>query len=184
MPTPVERLLEHFLQKVVHQGNGTVRTASGHEFSIGDGVGTPIKITFASPAAQRRLVRDPEMALGEIYMDGLLEVDGGDIYDLHLVVLTNMMAGKVASSVVQPTFATRFLLAPFMRLVQRRGNTRKKARKNAAHHYDLDGRLYDLFLDKDMQYSCAYFESETATLEDAQLAKKRHIAAKLNITPG
>ena len=61
---------------------------------------------------------------------------------------------------------------------------RGRARDNVAHHYDLDGRLYSLFLDADKQYSCAYFDSPDATLDDAQLAKKRHLAAKLLIRRG
>jgi cyclopropane-fatty-acyl-phospholipid synthase len=63
-------------------------------------------------------------------------------------------------------------------------NSRQRARHNVAHHYDLDGRLYSLFLDADRQYSCAYFESPDQSLDDAQLAKKRHLAAKLLISPG
>ena len=66
----------------------------------------------------------------------------------------------------------------------RQFNRRGRARNNVAHHYDLDGRLYSLFLDADKQYSCAYFETPDATLDDAQLAKKRHLAAKLLIEPG
>src|SRR2546423_15542319 len=54
-----------------------------------------------------------------------------------------------------------------------------RARHNVAHHYDLDDRLYSLFLDADQQYSCAYFENAEQSLDDAQLAKKRHLAAKL-----
>jgi len=63
-------------------------------------------------------------------------------------------------------------------------NPPRRARENVAHHYDLDGRLYSLFLDSDRQYSCAYFETPEMSLDDAQLAKKRHIAAKLLAKPG
>ena len=58
-------------------------------------------------------------------------------------------------------------------------NAAARARRNVAHHYDLNGQLYSLFLDRDLQYSCAYFPKGTETLEEAQTAKKRHIAAKL-----
>jgi cyclopropane-fatty-acyl-phospholipid synthase len=67
---------------------------------------------------------------------------------------------------------------------RRPGHGRKRARRNVAHHYDLDGRLYSLFLDADQQYSCAYFEQPDQSLDDAQLAKKRHLAAKLVLSPG
>jgi cyclopropane-fatty-acyl-phospholipid synthase len=63
-------------------------------------------------------------------------------------------------------------------------NPRFRARRNVAHHYDLDGRLYRLFLDGDQQYSCGYFESPDQSLDDAQLAKRRHLAAKLCLQPG
>ncbi len=56
-----------------------------------------------------------------------------------------------------------------------------RSRRNVAHHYDLDGRLYELFLDADRQYSCAYFEHAAQSLEEAQRAKKRHIIAKLQL---
>jgi cyclopropane-fatty-acyl-phospholipid synthase len=58
-------------------------------------------------------------------------------------------------------------------------NLRRQSRRNVAHHYDLDGRVYALFLDSDRQYSCAYFENPQSSIDDAQLAKKRHLAAKL-----
>jgi cyclopropane-fatty-acyl-phospholipid synthase len=63
-------------------------------------------------------------------------------------------------------------------------NLRSRARRNVAHHYDLDGRLYSLFLDADRQYSCAYFETPDQSLDDAQIAKKRHLAAKLLVGDG
>jgi cyclopropane-fatty-acyl-phospholipid synthase len=75
------------------------------------------------------------------------------------------------------------LLRYFFRRLQQ-FNPRSRSRDNVAHHYDLDGRLYSLFLDGDQQYSCAYFESQDQSLDDAQLAKKRHLAAKLRIKPG
>ena len=66
----------------------------------------------------------------------------------------------------------------------RQFNPRRRSKNNVAHHYDLNGRLYSLFLDADKQYSCGYFETPDATLDDAQLAKKRHLAAKLLIRRG
>ena len=59
-----------------------------------------------------------------------------------------------------------------------------RSRRNVAHHYDLDAGLYALFLDEDRQYSCAYFPRDDMTLDEAQLAKKQHIAAKLALAPG
>jgi cyclopropane-fatty-acyl-phospholipid synthase len=109
-------------------------------------------------------------------MDGTFVVEQGTIADVLEIALGQ------SSDVPQwsrPQWLIRYLgrrLAQF--------NPRKRSRKNVAHHYDLDGRLYSLFLDADRQYSCAYFESPDASLDDAQLAKKRHLAAKLLIDPG
>jgi cyclopropane-fatty-acyl-phospholipid synthase len=123
--------------------------------------------------AGRELFLNPELALGELYTDGRLVVSGGSIYDLldllghNLHDLTPPQMGRVRHT----------LRAIFDRWTRR--NSEKLARRNVHHHYDIDDRIYSLFLDTDRQYSCGYFESETQTLDEAQLAKKRHIAAKL-----
>ena len=119
---------------------------------------------------------DPELKLGEAYMDGTLIVTRGSIADVLALLLRQEPFG--ASNWALPR-ALRYL---FRRLQQ--FNRRSRSRNNVAHHYDLDGRLYSLFLDGDQQYSCAYFERPDQSLDDAQLAKKRHLAAKLRVTPG
>jgi cyclopropane-fatty-acyl-phospholipid synthase len=106
-------------------------------------------------------------------MDGTLVVEQGTIADVLAVLLKQ---GVEAPKWARPRWLLRYAgrrLAQF--------NPRKRARRNVAHHYDLDGRLYSLFLDADRQYSCAYFETPETSLDDAQLAKKRHIAAKLRL---
>src|SRR5450756_2950994 len=109
-------------------------------------------------------------------MDGSLVVEQGSIADVLAVVL-----GQERTSI--PKWAKpQWYLRYFYRRLQQ-FNPRKRARRNVAHHYDLDGRLYSLFLDADRQYSCAYFQSLDQSLDDAQLAKKRHIAAKLQVAP-
>src|SRR5204862_633704 len=124
----------------------------------------------------RRILLNPELALGEAYMDGTFVVEDGSIADALAILLD------------QPEMVPRWgRLQWWMRYLARHArqfNWRGRARDNVAHHYDLDGRLYSLFLDADRQYSCAYFETPDATLDDAQLAKKRHIAAKLLVEPG
>ncbi|MFY9687234.1 MAG: cyclopropane-fatty-acyl-phospholipid synthase family protein, partial [Pseudolabrys sp.] len=124
------------------------------------------------------LVFRPELALGELYMDGRLVVTQGSIYDLIVLLACNIWSDS-APGIARAYSKVRMALRP---LHQR--NTARRAKRNVAHHYDLDGRLYQLFLDPDMQYSCAYFEHPGQRLEEAQLAKKRHIAAKLLIEPG
>jgi cyclopropane-fatty-acyl-phospholipid synthase len=126
--------------------------------------------------AERRILINPELALGEIYMDGLFVVENGSIADA-LVIL--MDQPEILPRWAKPQWWLRYLARHV-----RQFNPRSRAKDNVAHHYDLDGRLYSLFLDSDLQYSCAYFERPDITLDDAQLAKKRHIAAKLLVGRG
>jgi cyclopropane-fatty-acyl-phospholipid synthase len=116
---------------------------------------------------------DPELKLGEAYMDGTLVVDEGSIADVLAVLL-----GQDCSREPPRWARTQWWLRYWYRRLQQ-FNPPHRAQRNVAHHYDLDGQLYSLFLDADQQYSCGYFEKPDQTLDDAQLAKKRHLAAKL-----
>jgi cyclopropane-fatty-acyl-phospholipid synthase len=172
----VDRLLIIFLRKFVRRGTLTVATASGRTHTFGDGTGPPLAVRFTTARAQAAVLFDPELKLGEAYMDGTFLVERGSIADVIALLLTQeRLAGKGWA-------LPRVLRYLFRRLQQ--FNLRSRARHNVAHHYDLDGRLYSLFLDGDQQYSCAYFESPDQSLDDAQLAKKRHLAAKLRVKPG
>jgi cyclopropane-fatty-acyl-phospholipid synthase len=173
----VDRLLFILLRQFFRHGSLTVTTAAGSSFTFGDGIGPPLAVRFTSARAQRAALLDPELKLGEAYMDGTLVVERGSIADV------------IAALVRQdPLYSPNWALVPrllrqlFRRLQQY--NPRTRSRQNVAHHYDLDGRLYSLFLDGDQQYSCGYFEQPDQSLDDAQLAKKRHLAAKLCLKPG
>jgi cyclopropane-fatty-acyl-phospholipid synthase len=172
----VNRLLLIFLRRFVRRGSLTVTTAHGRTGTFGDGTGLPVAVRFTSATAQRGVLFDPELRLGEAYMDGSLVIERGSIADL--LALLFAQDGIGARNWAVP----RFIRYLFRRLQQL--NLRSRARCNVAHHYDLDGRLYSLFLDADQQYSCAYFENPDQSLDDAQLAKKRHLAAKLQVAPG
>ncbi len=174
----MDKLLESFLKRLIQKGTLDVTTAAGRAFRVGDGTGKRVGLRFADASAEWRLLSDPELALGELYMEGMLTVGPGDVYDLCELALRNL---KIAGGPRWLRLLSRGRVA-LRRLAQR--NDPVRAQKNVAHHYDIDARLYALFLDSDRQYSCAYFENEHDTLEDAQLAKKRHIAAKLAIEPG
>jgi len=173
----VGRLLLVLLRRFLHCGSFTVTTAAGSTYSFGDGQGPPVAVRFTTAKALRAVLLDPELKLGEAYMDGTLVVERGSIADVLAIL---MRQDHVA--------APKWALAPqlfrhlFRRLQQ--FNLRSRSRRNVAHHYDLDGRLYSLFLDGDQQYSCAYFETPDQSLDDAQLAKKRHLAAKLRLKAG
>jgi len=173
----VERLLVLFLRRFIRQGALRVTTAAGKTYVFGDGSGPAVAVRFTTAAAQRAVLLDPELKLGEAYMDGSFVVERGSIADVLAIVFRQ--PGIDLPPWLSPPKFVRYLLRRLHQF-----NSRFRARRNVAHHYDLDGRLYSLFLDADQQYSCAYFESPDASLDDAQLAKKRHLAAKLLVKPG
>jgi cyclopropane-fatty-acyl-phospholipid synthase len=171
----MDHLLRYFLQKFIRRGAITFTTASGNKFTCGDGTGAQVFVRFLTSDAERRILLNPELALGEIYMEGDFIVENGSIADA-LAVLMDQPA--VLPGWAKPQWWLRYLGRHLRQL-----NLRSRAKYNVARHYDLDGRLYSLFLDSDKQYSCAYFEQPGITLDDAQLAKKRHIVAKLLVRP-
>jgi cyclopropane-fatty-acyl-phospholipid synthase len=171
---PVQWMLRGMLAHVT-RGNLQVTTAQGNTFFFGDGTGPLVAARFVTAAAQQAAVFDPGLKLGEAYMDGTFVIEHGSIADfVGLVVGTKAWPLWPA-----PIMALRFMLRRIEQF-----NLRRQARRNVAHHYDLDGRLYALFLDSDLQYSCAYFENPQDRLDDAQVAKKRHLAAKLLLKEG
>jgi cyclopropane-fatty-acyl-phospholipid synthase len=173
----VDRLLQFILSRFVRKGNFRLTTSRGAVFNFGDGTGTPISIRFTTREIEWGILKDPELKFGEGYMDGSIVVQQGTIAD----VLKTVMGQSGGES---PKWSKLQWVLRFLRRRLQQFNPPTRARKNVAHHYDLDGRLYSLFLDADEQYSCAYFENLGQSLDDAQLAKKRHLAAKLLIRPG
>jgi cyclopropane-fatty-acyl-phospholipid synthase len=169
-------LLRSFLSRFIRRGSMTFITADGDQFSCGDGTGEPVRARFLTSDAERRILLNPELALGEVYVEGSFVIEQGSIADALAILM-----GQPDAS---PTWAKPLWWARFLIRRIRQFNPRSRSRDNVAHHYDLDGRLYSLFLDADKQYSCAYFETPDASLDDAQLAKKRHLAAKLAIGRG
>jgi len=173
----MDRVLHFVLRTLFQCGTLRVTTARGKVLEFGDGTGTPIAVRFTTTSAEWGVLLDPELAVGEAYMNGTLVVEQGSIADFLALALSQHAARKPPSW-ARLQWLVRYCLR---RLVQ--FNVPARARKNVAHHYDLDKRLYALFLDADRQYSCAYFERPEQSLDDAQLAKKRHIAAKLLVAP-
>ncbi len=125
----------------------------------------------------RAIVLNPGLAMGEAYMAETVVPQDCSIYQVLDVLLTNL---KAVGTSALPTMQGRIVAGTMIRRL-RQINSAVRARRNVAHHYDLSGRLYSLFLDRDRQYSCAYFPRGDETLEEAQLAKKHHIAAKLKL---
>jgi cyclopropane-fatty-acyl-phospholipid synthase len=164
--------------RLVSVGDLTIVAADGRERSFGDGSGRPVRMIVNSPRTFLKLIVNPELYVGEAYMDGLIRFDQGNVYEFLRIVLRDSLTRK------PPAWIRPLQFWRFMTRSVRQFNPASRARRNVAHHYDLSGELYDLFLDADRQYSCAYFESPDVSLEQAQLAKKRHIASKLALAPG
>lgn len=167
----MDRLLQVIFNSFVRRGHFRLITSRGTAFVFGDGTGTPVTVRFKTRAAEFGLLLDPELRFGEGYMDGTIVVEQNTIADV-LAVLMGQPEG--APHWLRPQWLVRFIKRRLSQF-----NPRRRARRNVAHHYDLDSRLYSLFLDADRQYSCAYFEHPGEMLDDAQLAKRRHLAAKL-----
>jgi len=172
------RLLKSLLQRIVQVGTLTVIDADGtaHVFKGVDGPEATVRIH--DPALYRSLFFHPELHAGEAYMDGRLTVENGTIRDLLTLMMINRRG--LRTHPVQKMLNSG--LKRIRKLHQR--NDVKSARAHVQHHYDLSNDFYKLFLDSDMNYSCAYYASPDDTLEQAQQNKLRHIASKLDLRPG
>jgi cyclopropane-fatty-acyl-phospholipid synthase len=169
-------MLHAILSRLIRQGSLTVRYPDGSLHRFQGGPGPSAGLAFLTRRAERRFVLDPGLSLGESYMDGEIEpIDCGihEVLDLLLLNLCQAGGSHPIERVVELWRIARRRLDQF--------NPTGRARRNAAHHYDLDARLFRLFLDRDMQYSCAWFPTGQETLEQAQQLKLRHIAAKLKL---
>jgi len=168
-------LIRQAFSRIVKHGSLTIVTANGKHLTFGDGSGIPVMVGITDMAAEIALLTDPDMRLGELYMDGRFIMMKGSIYDfLHLILREDQ--NRTHPLPARLLDRARASLRRF-----RLRNLPRRSKRNVAHHYDLDGRLYELFLDADRQYSCAYFDDPEQSLEEAQRAKKRHIIAKLQL---
>ncbi len=170
--------LRRILQRIIRRGTLEVTGADGLTERMGDGGEPIVALRFLDDRAEEEVARDAQLKLGEIYMQGRMLVEKGDIYDLLTLVKDNTLVTDLNFSMLWRGLL-RIAAARLRGLFPVNRN-----RRNVAHHYDLDGRLFDLFLDDDWQYSCAYFNPPGISLDEAQLAKKRHIAAKLCLEEG
>jgi cyclopropane-fatty-acyl-phospholipid synthase len=172
-------LIAGMLQRLIRMGRLTVTDSGGrtHRFE-GAELGPSVAIRLTDRRIERQFLIDPDMAVGEGYMDGRIILEEGDIFDLvdlGTVNYARLPRGVMSRMVSRARYITGLL---------HQINFAGRARRNVAHHYDLSSGLYELFLDPDRQYSCAYFSSANTALDEAQLLKKRHIAAKLLLRPG
>ncbi|HQU24933.1 MAG TPA: cyclopropane-fatty-acyl-phospholipid synthase family protein [Acidiphilium sp.] len=158
------------LKTVIRTGSLTIIDSTGRPCLIGDGSPPSVVVRIASRRADWGLAVNPSLCIGEAYMDGTLTIDSGSLYDFVDILARNM--NNLGNN------AWLALLSRIRRSIKQH-NPLSRARRNVASHYDLSGDLYDLFLDHDHNYSCAYFCAPDDSLEQAQENKKNHIAAKL-----
>ena len=171
-------MIERLIDKLLQQGHLTLVTPDGKRSTYGPGGGPSLTVRVTDRKTLFDIARNPRLAAGEAYMDGRLIIEDGTILDLmRLLVGANRWEdktpGRGALNKGKKTWKALF-----------RRNPAKASRRNVAHHYDIGNDLYRLFLDKDLQYSCAYFTDPANSLEQAQSDKKAHIAAKLYLKPG
>ncbi len=175
-------LLGAALKRLVTHGTLTVTEASGraHRYGMATAGWPDLGLHFHDKGVPGALARNPSLGMGEAFMNGRLTIEGGDIMDFVGFIRRNNPWDK-AGDLDNLGMIEKIRVAIMNRIDQ--VNQRASSRRNVAHHYDLDDRLYDLFLDPNRQYSCAYWADGVSSLEEAQLAKMDHIAAKLTLAP-
>ncbi len=166
-------ILDSLFKKILNNGHLVWIKPNGLDFEYGDKTGTPIKMRTTNDFSEIKMMMNPSLHFGESYMNGSLILEEGSIHDLLKLIFINigsntdywvMKVDRVIRAIRNKIVSSNYIV---------------KSKNNVAHHYDLSDKLYDLFLDKDRQYSCAYFNSPNDTLEQAQMNKKELIAKKL-----
>jgi cyclopropane-fatty-acyl-phospholipid synthase len=170
-------LLGRFIDQLLPVGSITLIKPGGSRETHGGGGGKHVTIKLHDRRVAMDLFRNPRLKLGELYMDGRLTIEDGTILDL-----LELITGAQPWEGGRTKEMTKGKSGWFKQLFRR--NDVRKSRRNVAHHYDLGNELYALFLDDDLQYSCAYFTDPSNSLDQAQADKKAHIAAKLELKPG
>ena len=165
-------------QEVCHIGTLTVVDPAGKSHHFAGAPRPDVTLRLHDRALPLKIFLNPELAVGEAYVDGTLTFEDCTVYDfLHLFAVNRRGLGRYPLQTALRWCSRR--LRSFQQY-----NPIAKARQNVAHHYDLSRQLYELFLDQDLQYTCAYYENPDDTLEQAQENKKRHVAAKLLLGAG
>jgi cyclopropane-fatty-acyl-phospholipid synthase len=166
------RLLRKFL---VALGNPPIRLVLDGRAEVSPPNARPIASVFLPDRrAVSRLLRYPEMAFGDGYADGSIRVEG-DLVALLEAVSRSMQRAKAGEWYLK-------LFSRWLNLAQ--NNSLRGSAKNIHHHYDLDVNFYKLWLDSQLVYTCAYFPTPDATLEEAQIAKMDHVCRKIQLQPG
>ena len=173
------RLLSMIMRRVIRQGHLVIVSANGVTHRFGERDKPPITIKLHDKRVATEIALHPQLKFGEAFMDGRFTIENGArIADLLDLLQSNLGLGIGGGHIAWLAKATNVMTRAFKR------NSHRASKSNVAHHYDLSGKLYDLFLDSDKQYSCAFYETPDDTLETAQTNKKKRIAVKLALAPG
>ena len=173
-----DRLLDQFLTRMMVVDRLSVTYPDGTTRDYGPETGERAHLALSGAGTVRALVTNPDLGFGEAYMDDRMAPQNCTLDELLVILIRNRAAGDV------PAWMKTLNRARFHARAFLQRNAPGRARRNVAHHYDLSDELYAMFLDEDMQYSCAYFRDPDMSLEEAQVAKKAHIAGKLQLEPG
>ena len=170
--------LVSFLNNLIQYDGFELVDANSKKYVIGNPIREkPIVLKLLDQKLMQKLLINPDLYFGEAYMNGSLVIENGTITEFLDLAFRNIGRGDINfyGTVIKKIKGTFRYLTSFNKIV--------KSKENVAHHYDISEKLYDLFLDKNRQYSCAYFKNENDTLEEAQKNKMHHIIKKLNIKP-
>ena len=171
-------LIGSLVEKLLTTGSITLKRPGHEPETYGRKGGKHLTVRLTDRKVAFDILKNPRLAVGEAYMNGRLVVEDGTILDLlELIVGSNRWEEGGSSRKAIKRGKSRFKW-----LFKR--NRAARSKRNVAHHYDLKDELYELFLDDDRQYSCAYFTDPSNSLEQAQSDKKAHIAAKLDLKSG
>ena len=172
----MNKSLKKFCENLIKVDGFILVDANSTEYTIGKPEKQiPIKLKILDKSLHYKLLLLPDLYLGQAYTDGSLVIENGSLTEFLEIAMKNLGRGdtNIFATIIKKVFGTYRYLTNF--------NLIKKSKSNVAHHYDISEKLYDLFLDKNRQYSCAYFKNDNDTLEDAQQNKMNHIIRKLNL---
>ena len=172
------KILSNLIEPLIKIGHLEIEFPRGEVRTFGQASDSKVKVTINDFKTLRSLVLTPDPALGEAYMDKSIIIEDDNLYDL-----LSLLAKNISN---QPDSRLSKFLAvnSKLRFWFQKSNLPTRSKKNVEHHYDLSPELYKLFLDEDQQYSCAFFQKEDDSLEQAQINKKQHISKKLLLEPG
>ena len=170
--------LNQFLKNLFKVDGFIIVDANKKEYTIGKPLkNPPIKLKLLDKSLHTKLLLLPDLYFGEAYVDGSAVIENGTLTEFLEIAMKNIGRGPTSNyaTLIKKLMGIYSYITKF--------NFVKKSKSNVAHHYDISEKLYDLFLDKNRQYSCAYFKNENETIEQAQANKMNHIIKKLHLKP-